>query len=117
MPNVLCVTIDYNLVDVPEHHGHYDELGNPIHPSNIINGTFSLGTSKCKVSGVNVLVNGDKSTELCSDVDGEGIMISLPCKCKVNGKYIAISGSSALSHAGISKELVGGNGKLKVGGM
>ena len=117
MALVLCVPVSYTILNVPEHHGHYDELGSPIHNNNTIEGTFSQGTSKCKVTGVNVLADGDTSSEICSDIDGEGVMDSLPSKCKVEGRYIAISGSSVVSHGGVSKELTGGNAKMSVGGI
>lgn len=117
MPNILCVPLTYS-VTTGEHNGHVDAFGNPLPHSGDILGEFLSGTSNLRVNGNEAILHQNTSSETCfDDGGGSGTLIALPCKVKVNGKYVATVGSKVVTHAGVEKVLTTGNSKVFIGGM
>ena len=117
MPNILLAPLTYT-VSAGEHNGHVDEFGSPLPHNGNIEGTFATGSPKLLVGGSGVLLEGDTSTEICfDDGGGTGTMDAISCKVKVGNKFVAISGSKVVTHAGVEKVLTGGNSKVSIGGI
>lgn len=94
-----------------EHHGHYDAFGNPIHVSGTLNGTITPGSSKLRINGVFVALEGESVDESDNCGSGSGSLGSASHKLKVNGVSVQCIGDSTNPHND-SAEISSGNSKI-----
>lgn len=87
-----------------EHHGHYNEDGEPIHGVGTITGSISSNcSSNVYVNGKPVAFVGSSTTEYDNCGTGYGKVATGSSKVYVNGKPIARNGDSISAHNGSAR--------------